>query len=209
MGLTVFKRTTMATALAVTVAVVGLAGQAQAFMFGDQELVLAIYGNNTEALVNLGNANTLLTSPDTVIPVSPELTAALVGGPIRYTIFGIDSTVGNGAVFGASSFAQGAITGTFDLNNGFNNIGAYTALPFTDNTIAKSATESFSSNLNTSGAGSFDGAWPVAMQGTLDTVVNIIDRVVDAASGTFGVRLELPNRKRDIPAGVRCRVQFH
>jgi hypothetical protein len=35
-----------------------------------------------------------------------------------------------------------------------------------------------------------------------------VDRVIDAASGTFGVRLELPNRERKIPAGVRCRVRF-
>ena len=38
--------------------------------------------------------------------------------------------------------------------------------------------------------------------------VTIVDRVVDAASGTFGVRLELPNRRARIPAGVRCRVKF-
>jgi len=44
--------------------------------------------------------------------------------------------------------------------------------------------------------------------GRYETVVKIIDRVVDAASGTFGVRLELPNKKHTIPAGVRCRVQF-
>ena len=45
--------------------------------------------------------------------------------------------------------------------------------------------------------------------GRYDTIVKIVDRVVDAASGTFGVRLELPNRRRDLPAGVRCKVQFH
>ena len=45
--------------------------------------------------------------------------------------------------------------------------------------------------------------------GTYETVVKIVDRVLDAASGTFGVQLELPNKKRAIPAGVRCRVQFH
>lgn len=44
--------------------------------------------------------------------------------------------------------------------------------------------------------------------GRYDTVVKIVDQVVDAASGTFGVRLELPNRKRGLPAGVRCKVQF-
>lgn len=44
--------------------------------------------------------------------------------------------------------------------------------------------------------------------GRYDTTVKLVDKVVDAASGTFGVRLELRNRKLEIPAGVRCRVQF-
>jgi RND family efflux transporter MFP subunit len=44
--------------------------------------------------------------------------------------------------------------------------------------------------------------------GRYDTTVKLVDKVLDAASGTFGVRLELRNRKLDIPAGVRCRVQF-
>ena len=38
--------------------------------------------------------------------------------------------------------------------------------------------------------------------------VKVIDRVLDAASGTFGVRLELPNPQRQIPAGIRCRASF-
>ncbi len=38
--------------------------------------------------------------------------------------------------------------------------------------------------------------------------VSVIDRVVDSASGTFRVRLDLPNPKGDIPAGVKCNVQF-
>lgn len=38
--------------------------------------------------------------------------------------------------------------------------------------------------------------------------VKVIDRVLDAASGTFGVRLELPNPERKIPGGIRCRATF-
>ncbi len=38
--------------------------------------------------------------------------------------------------------------------------------------------------------------------------VTVVDRVVDAASGTFGVRLELPNPDYAIPAGLKCRVEF-
>ncbi len=54
MRLNIVKRTVMATALAVATAVAGVAGQAQAFTFGQNDLVLAIYGNNTEALYNVG-----------------------------------------------------------------------------------------------------------------------------------------------------------
>jgi RND family efflux transporter MFP subunit len=38
--------------------------------------------------------------------------------------------------------------------------------------------------------------------------VKIVDTVLDAASGTFGVRLEMPNRDRKIPAGIRCKASF-
>ena len=38
--------------------------------------------------------------------------------------------------------------------------------------------------------------------------VSVVDRVVDPASSTFGVRLELPNPDHSIPGGLRCRVRF-
>ena len=38
--------------------------------------------------------------------------------------------------------------------------------------------------------------------------VIVVDRVIDAASGTFGVRLELPNSEDILPAGLKCRVTF-
>lgn len=38
--------------------------------------------------------------------------------------------------------------------------------------------------------------------------VTVIDRVFDAASGTFGMRLELRNPGNRLPAGLRCRIQF-
>ena len=44
--------------------------------------------------------------------------------------------------------------------------------------------------------------------GRYETTVAIVDPVIDAASGTLGVRLELPNRKGLIPAGVRCRLEL-
>ncbi len=38
--------------------------------------------------------------------------------------------------------------------------------------------------------------------------VSVVDRVVDAASGTFGIRLLLPNPELALPAGLRCRIRF-
>ncbi|HEY8249138.1 MAG TPA: efflux RND transporter periplasmic adaptor subunit [Burkholderiales bacterium] len=46
------------------------------------------------------------------------------------------------------------------------------------------------------------------IEGRYEAIVKVVDRTVDAASGTFGARLELPNPKAAIPAGVKCRVRF-
>lgn len=44
--------------------------------------------------------------------------------------------------------------------------------------------------------------------GTYTAKVTVVDRVVDAASGTFGVRMEMPNPDFKLPAGLRCTVKF-
>jgi RND family efflux transporter MFP subunit len=40
--------------------------------------------------------------------------------------------------------------------------------------------------------------------GVYKATVKVVDKVVDSASGTFRVRLELPNPRGDLPVGVRC-----
>ena len=215
MRLTAFTRTVMATVLTVA----GVAGQAQAFTFGDGDLVLAIYGNNTEALYNLGNANTILTSGGAGIAnqdVSAGLTAAQVGTPsaVKYTLFGWDVSLPNGQLHAATTFAPGNIVGTVNLTNQFNPSVNMSFLPaISGDTISKSDSRSFSSNLNTAGAGQFEGAWPVAMQGTLDQVLNImrgnvetnsftqVGRVLLTANGLLTVGNPGPNPV-PLPAGV-------
>ena len=44
--------------------------------------------------------------------------------------------------------------------------------------------------------------------GSYEADVIVVDQVFDAASGTFGVRLELPNPGGRLPAGQRCLLQF-
>jgi RND family efflux transporter MFP subunit len=44
--------------------------------------------------------------------------------------------------------------------------------------------------------------------GAYPATVTVVDQVLDAASGTFGVRLALSNPDGHLPAGIRCKVQF-
>lgn len=46
------------------------------------------------------------------------------------------------------------------------------------------------------------------LAGPLRAVVTVVDPVMDSASGTFGVRLSLPNAALALPAGIRCSVRF-
>jgi len=43
---------------------------------------------------------------------------------------------------------------------------------------------------------------------TYEATVRVVDKVVDSASGTFRVRLELPNPTGSVPAGVKCTASF-
>jgi multidrug efflux pump subunit AcrA (membrane-fusion protein) len=49
---------------------------------------------------------------------------------------------------------------------------------------------------------------PEAPGGAYRATVTTVDSIIDAASGTFGVRLELPNPGLRIPAGAKCKVAF-
>jgi hypothetical protein len=187
MRLSIVKRTVMATALAVATAVAGVAGQAQAFSFGENDLVLAIYGNNTEALVNLGNANTVLAPGGAGISnlnLSAALAAAGVGtNPVKYTIFGHDSNLGS--LYAGTAFPSTAInpnqlglTVQFEASIAMQALGG-----FTGDTVSKSDPKSFFSNLNQNGAGNMGGTWPVAMQGGLDQILNVMKG--DVNTNTF------------------------
>jgi RND family efflux transporter MFP subunit len=46
------------------------------------------------------------------------------------------------------------------------------------------------------------------INGSYRAQVKVVDQVFDAASNTFGVRLELPNPGRSLPAGLRARARL-
>ncbi|MBF0097330.1 MAG: efflux RND transporter periplasmic adaptor subunit [Magnetococcales bacterium] len=50
---------------------------------------------------------------------------------------------------------------------------------------------------------------PQLVGGRLKARVSTVDRVIDAASGTFRVRLLLPNPRYELPPGQRCSVNFN
>lgn len=63
--------------------------------------------------------------------------------------------------------------------------------------------------LNGLGVGTEARVVPEAFgRGPYTARVTVVDRVGDAATGTFGVRLELQNPGYRLPAGIRCRVRF-
>jgi RND family efflux transporter MFP subunit len=48
----------------------------------------------------------------------------------------------------------------------------------------------------------------LSVYGEHTATVTLVDQVIDAASSTFGVRLELPNAEARIPSGLKCVVRF-
>ena len=46
------------------------------------------------------------------------------------------------------------------------------------------------------------------LSGEYHATVTIVDKVIDAASGTFGIRLEIPNPDFMLPGGLRCEIRF-
>ncbi len=183
------KRIMMAAVLTVLTAFAGMVGQAQAFNFNDGDLVLAIYGNNTEALYDLGSASTRLANGASFSTnVLAGLQAAGVGtNAVKYSVFGFDGT--DLSVYAATTSAPGAINPaqlilTQELNSAAimqGQIAAIGGLP--GDTVAKSDGNSFSSQMDQAGSGNYNGAWPVAMQGFIGDTLNMIKG--DTNAGTF------------------------
>lgn len=203
MRFTPFTRAVTTTAFTIATAVAGMAVQAHAFTFSNGDLVLAIYGNSTEAVYDLGTASTILTSGGAGI-VNQNVSAGLSAvqnsgtGTVKYTLFQFDGgfSTGGGVIAGTSKTLGQASAGTVNFTNQFNAAGnwsgqlgnssvqsQFTNLGDGGFSISKTGTMSFSSNMNDpAGTDTMKGAWPVAMSGTLNTVLNLIQGDVDAGT---------------------------
>ncbi len=181
---TAFKRTVMATALATATAIAGMAGQAQAIDVNNTDLVLALWGNNTEYLQDLGSQSSLFNGSTHTFTISPG-TLTDVGGTnnVTFSIYGItyDSS------FTGQSVAGGIVTpltGLTDLqksqifpvnqfNNALNQIANLIGNPAgLSQTIASSDPSSFSKEFGTSNT--LNGAFPVSTGGALGGMLNIL-----------------------------------
>jgi hypothetical protein len=212
------KRIMVAAVLTVVTAIAGVAGKVHAFSFTDGDLVLAIYGNETEALYNLGTANTVLApgSQPTSLDVSAGLQAASVGiNPVRYAVYGHDSLDANNLAIWAGTRVDpaqinaGLLGITIQFGFSLNQAGQG---GFTGDTVAKADPQSFSSNLDPSGDSNFSGTWPVAMFGepgdnlhivkgdVLTSVFTQVGQATLAPGGLFTIGLGV--NPVPLPAGV-------
>ena len=173
-----------ATVLAVTAAltITALSGEARAFSFSDGDLVLAIYGNGTEALYRLGTVNNVLTNGVSNLNVSAGLTAAGFGdptaSPVKYTVFGnVASGIGGQNVFSATATPVGSIQGLTSLNGQFEATNNWLGLgtSFTGDTISASSPKSYSFNLGDPND-NVVGSWPASMRGLVaqNQTVNVL-----------------------------------
>jgi RND family efflux transporter MFP subunit len=46
------------------------------------------------------------------------------------------------------------------------------------------------------------------VNGTYDADIEVVDKVIDAASGTFGILATVPNPEYKLPAGIQCTIEF-
>ena len=174
----------MATGLATATAIAGMAGQAQAIDVANTDLVLALWGNSTEYLRDLGSQSSLFDGSTHIINLSPAtLTAVSGSNNVSFSIYGItyDSS------FTGQSVAAGIttpLTGLTDVqksqvapvnlfNNALNQIANLIGNPAgIDQTILSSDPSSFTKEFGTSNT--LNGAFPVSTGGALGGLLNIL-----------------------------------
>lgn len=206
------KRVRNAAALVLS-AIVGLAGlpqAASAFQFNNGDLVLAIYGNNTEYYYDIGNFAPLLTSgaqttidiaalpgspfaPGSGVVAGPETQWTIVGrNPIPatpsangiYTYTGSQNTAANISIVPAISQTNTRIQGwnsALNLSTGATPIGPG-AQVFLNSTDPAAFTNPNNFNLS----GTLGGSWNAGgMQGSIGDVLNILEGRVRNEAGVF------------------------
>lgn len=172
----VMKKTRQIVIMA-ALAVMAVAAQAQAFSFTEGDVVVALWGNNTEALYNLGSASTVFANgPDQTLDVGAGLAAASAGGnQVRVSVFSGNNFTGQimaGTPLPIGNLNRDQVSPSVQLAD----LGAWgPQSTFSGNTIAASDPNSFTSRIGGAiGAPSLNGTWNYDMFGGVGTLLNII-----------------------------------
>ncbi|MFY9268585.1 MAG: VPLPA-CTERM sorting domain-containing protein [Candidatus Manganitrophaceae bacterium] len=145
------------------------------------DLVLAIYGNNNEWIQNLGNANTLLSNGGSFTVNAATLGTSGVGGtePVKWTLIGFDENTFNlfaGSPKTPSEFTaqqQSQVAQGPAFNNAFGWAAQFSGDGLSQALVSAADPHSFTSNFST--AGSMAGSFPIAMEGTFDTTLFVLE----------------------------------
>jgi hypothetical protein len=181
------------------VAAAALAGPvtaAHALQFSQGDAVLAVYGNATEYVANLGSFSSLVSTGADIDLSSILGTVGAGGNPIKYTLAGYSGT---GIFFGdqspASAFSsiqKNQVLPNVLISGLQNWSGPLAVAGDARSLFPVNDPLSFSTNLNASGADTLGGSVPSTHVGmaTIDTVLNLLQRTGDASTlSTVGTAL--------------------
>jgi hypothetical protein len=186
-SLSIVKRLTVAAVAAAALA--GPATAAHALQFNSGDLVLAVYGNGTEYVKNLGTiSNVLSNGVDVNLNTGGVLTAIGPTSSLKYTVFGYSGTAitfGDSAAIGSWTTIQKNQVLPATLTNaliGYS--GALGVAADARNLFPQNDALSFSTNLNNSGADTLGGS--ISSQHvaavTIDSVLNLLQRTGSAST---------------------------
>lgn len=186
-SLSIVKR--LAVAAVAAAALAGPATAAHALQFNAGDLVLAVYGNGTEYVKNLGTISSVLSSGvDVDLNLGGVLTAIGPTSSLKYTVFGYSGTAitfGDNAAIGSWTGPQknGVLPNTL-INALIGYSGALGAAVDVRNLFPQNDGLSFSTNLNAAGSDTLGGSInPVhKAMATIDTVLNLLQRTGDATT---------------------------
>ncbi len=192
----------------------GTAGQAHAITVGFGDLVVAVYGNGTEYLVNLGSTSTLL-APGASNTFTLNPSAAAGTNPVSFSLVGFDvpGDHPNGTTFASSALALSGYTAaqlaSTSVQNLFNVAATWGTLEnFVGNNISAASPQSFTSAF---GPNQLAGSWAVSTRGLFgstlyllggDVETNLLTALGTAFLSTDGTSLTIAGAPVPIPAAV-------
>ena len=138
-----------------------------------------------DALLNLSKEGLLLARPNVGVRVANEPSEAFAPSAVVQHSFRTSSSHVCPAALMLQSIRHTAATG----RQGWPSQNPHIRMPFTPGMSVEVVPEA-------------------SMGGKRAAKVKSIDKLIDAASGTFAVFLEMPNPKLEVSAGVKCRAQF-